>query len=74
MERAVTADLAGAIWKVLAHEGDTVQENDTLLVMESMKMEIPVLAPEAGRVARIWVQEGAVVQEGDLLITLDVPA
>ena len=55
------------VWKVVAAEGDTVSDGDTLVILESMKMEIPVLAEEDGTVARLAVAEGDVVQEGDLI-------
>jgi biotin carboxyl carrier protein len=59
------------VWKVVAAEGDTVTDGDTLVILESMKMEIPVLAESAGTVARLAVAEGDVVQEGDLIAVID---
>ncbi len=61
------AEMAANVWKVVVAEGDAVAEGDTLLILESMKMEIPVLAESAGTVRSLPVAEGAVVQEGDLL-------
>jgi biotin carboxyl carrier protein len=58
------------VWKVVAAEGDQVQDGDTLVILESMKMEIPVLAEEAGTLAKLHVAEGDLVQEGDLIATI----
>jgi len=63
----VRAEMVANVWKVVAAEGDTVSDGDTLVILESMKMEIPVLAEEDGTVARLAVAEGDVVQEGDLI-------
>jgi biotin carboxyl carrier protein len=54
----------------VAAEGDQVQDGDTLVILESMKMEIPVLAEEAGTLAKLHVAEGDLVQEGDLIATI----
>ncbi|HEV7656314.1 MAG TPA: biotin/lipoyl-binding carrier protein [Mycobacteriales bacterium] len=59
------------VWKVVASAGDTVDDGDTLVILESMKMEIPVLAESAGTVAEIAVNEGDVVQEGDLIARVE---
>ena len=59
------------VWKVVASAGDQVDEGDTLVILESMKMEIPVVAESAGTVTRVAVNEGDVVQEGDLIALLD---
>ena len=67
----VTAELTGNLWKVVVSEGQQVQPDDTLMVLESMKMEIPVTAPAAGRVTRIHVKEGQAVQEGQLLAEIE---
>jgi len=55
------------VWKVVAAAGDHVDDGDTLVILESMKMEIPVLADNAGTVTTMHVAEGDVVQEGDLI-------
>jgi acetyl-CoA carboxylase biotin carboxyl carrier protein len=55
------------VWKVLVSEGDHVDEGDTLVILESMKMEIPILAEENGTVTKLHVAEGDVVQEDDLI-------
>jgi acetyl-CoA carboxylase biotin carboxyl carrier protein len=63
----VRAEMAANVWRVVVTEGQQVQEGQTLLVLESMKMEIPVVAERAGAVRRLAVVEGTVVREGDLL-------
>ena len=67
----VTAELTGNLWKIVVREGQQVGVDETLMILESMKMEIPVNAPKAGRVGRIHVQEGQTVQEGQLLAEID---
>lgn len=67
---AVSSPLPGIVLKMLVKEGDAVQEGQTLLVLEAMKMENNVDAPRAGRVATIAVQTGDSVMEGDVLLTI----
>jgi biotin carboxyl carrier protein len=55
------------VWKVLVSEGDQVDDGDTLVILESMKMEIPVLAETPGVVTKLHVAEGDVVQEDELI-------
>jgi acetyl-CoA carboxylase biotin carboxyl carrier protein len=64
------AEMAANVWKVVVAEGDSVAPGDTVVILESMKMEIPVVAESAGTVARLPASEGTVVQEGDLLAVL----
>jgi biotin carboxyl carrier protein len=59
------------VWKVVAAEGQQVDVSDTLVILESMKMEIPVLAEAAGTVSKLHVAEGDVIQEGDLIAVID---
>ena len=66
----VRAEMVANVWKVVAAEGDQVADGDTLVILESMKMEIPVLAEGAGVVTTLHVAEGDVVQEGDLIATI----
>jgi acetyl-CoA carboxylase biotin carboxyl carrier protein len=66
----VRAEMVANVWKVVATEGDQVEDGDTLVILESMKMEIPVLAEEAGTLTKLHVAEGDVVQEGDLIATI----
>jgi acetyl-CoA carboxylase biotin carboxyl carrier protein len=67
----VRAEMVANVWKVVASEGDAVADGDTLVILESMKMEIPVLAEDSGTLARLAVAEGDVVQEGDLIAVID---
>ncbi|GAA1521228.1 biotin/lipoyl-binding carrier protein [Sphaerisporangium rubeum] len=67
----VRAELVANVWKVVVAEGDTVEEGDTLVILESMKMEIPVVAEDAGVVSALKVSEGDVIQEGDLIAVID---
>jgi acetyl-CoA carboxylase biotin carboxyl carrier protein len=67
----VRAEMVANVWKVVAAEGDQVEDGDTLVILESMKMEIPVLAEEAGTLAKLHVAEGDVVQQGDLIATIN---
>jgi biotin carboxyl carrier protein len=66
----VEAEMVANVWKVLVEEGGTVAEGDTLVILESMKMEIPVLTERAGTVRELHVVEGEVLQEGDLIATV----
>ena len=66
----VRAEMVANVWKVVAKEGDQVDDGDTLVILESMKMEIPVLAEGAGTITGLHVAEGDVVQEGDLIATI----
>jgi biotin carboxyl carrier protein len=67
----IKAELTGNLWKVVVKEGQQVAADETLMILESMKMEIPVTAPRAGRVSRIHASEGQTVQEGQLLAELE---
>jgi biotin carboxyl carrier protein len=58
------------VWKVVASQGDSVGDGDTLVILESMKMEIPVLAESAGTLSELRVEEGQVVQEGDVIAVI----
>lgn len=65
MSHYVTAELVANVWKVVASAGDRVSPDDTLVILESMKMEIPVPAEVAGTIVELSVREGQVVTEGD---------
>ncbi|MBC2641990.1 MULTISPECIES: biotin/lipoyl-binding carrier protein [unclassified Rhodococcus (in: high G+C Gram-positive bacteria)] len=67
----IAAECAATVWKVVAAPGDQVSEGDVLLILESMKMEIPIEAEDVGVVAQIHVAVGASISEGDLLVTLE---
>lgn len=71
-EISIKAEIAGSIWKIVKAVSDNVAEGDQLMIMESMKMEIPVLAPENGTIKQILVAEGDSVQEGTPVATLTV--
>jgi acetyl-CoA carboxylase biotin carboxyl carrier protein len=67
----VRAEMVANVWKVVAAEGETVADGDTLVILESMKMEIPVLAEDSGTLTKLAVAEGDVVQEGDLIAVIE---
>ena len=67
----VCAHITGTVWKIEVQAGDDVSEEQTVVILESMKMEMPVEAPRAGKVASIAVQEGQAVDEGEVLLTLE---
>ena len=67
----VKAELVGNVWKIEAQAGQQVEMDDTLIILESMKMEIPVTAPVAGTVKEILVKEQDVVKEGQVLAILE---
>jgi acetyl-CoA carboxylase biotin carboxyl carrier protein len=71
MSDEIRAEMVANVWKVVAAAGDTVAEGDTLVILESMKMEIPVVAETDGTVSQLVVNEGDVVQEGDLIAVID---
>ena len=71
MADEIRAEMVANGWKVVAAAGDSVEEGDTLVILESMKMEIPVLAESDGTVSQLAVNEGDVVQEGDLIAVID---
>jgi acetyl-CoA carboxylase biotin carboxyl carrier protein len=67
----IRAEMVANVWKVEKSVGDAVSDGDTLVILESMKMEIPVISEVDGVVARIAVNEGDVVQEGDLIAVVE---
>ena len=71
MAAQVLAHITGTVWKIEVQVGDSVSAEQTLVILESMKMEMPVEAPEAGRVSSIAVSAGQSVEEGDLLLELE---
>jgi biotin carboxyl carrier protein len=66
----IHAEMVSSVWKVLVRPGEQVAAGDTLVILESMKMEIPVLTERAGTVQELHVVEGEVLQEGDLIATV----
>ena len=71
MAEEIRAEMVANVWKVVVATGDSVEEGDTLVILESMKMEIPVVAEVDGVVAQMAVNEGDVVQEGDLIAVIE---
>jgi acetyl-CoA carboxylase biotin carboxyl carrier protein len=67
---SVTAHITGTVWKIEVKQGEAVAEGQVCVILESMKMEMPVEAPGAGQVEKIHVAEGQAVSEGDVLVTL----
>ena len=67
----IHAETVSSVWKVLVTPGSAVAAGDTLVILESMKMEIPVLTEWAGTVGELHVTEGEVLQEGDLIATVE---
>lgn len=67
----VPAHITGTVWKIEVKVGDTVSADDILVILESMKMEMPVEAPEDGTVKEIRCSESQAVNEGDVLIVLE---
>ena len=70
MATNVCAHITGTVWKIEVKVGDPVTEGQTCVILESMKMEMPVEAPAVGTVATIVCAEGQAVNEGDVLVTL----
>ena len=70
MAEEVRAEMVANVWKVVVSAGDEIAGGDTIVILESMKMEIPVLAESAGTVQELKVHEGDVVQEGDVIAVI----
>jgi acetyl-CoA carboxylase biotin carboxyl carrier protein len=68
----VHSEITGMVWKILVKEGQGVEEDETLMILESMKMEIPLCATEDGTVKSINVEEGGQIAEGDVACVLEV--
>ncbi len=67
----IKASITGNVWKILVGVGDEVEEDDEVVILESMKMEIPIESPDDGVVKSIAVAEGAAVQQGAVLLVLE---
>jgi acetyl-CoA carboxylase biotin carboxyl carrier protein len=67
----IPAHITGTVWKIEVKPGDDVDEGDTVVILESMKMEMPVEVEDPGTVKEIRVEEGQSVQEGDVLVVLE---
>jgi acetyl-CoA carboxylase biotin carboxyl carrier protein len=70
--REIKSEITGSLWKLLKNAGDGVEEDEPIMVLESMKMEIPVLADAAGVVREVRVIEGAAVAEGQVVAVIEV--
>ena len=71
LDHEILDTLAGTVWKVECEVGQEVEEGDTVVTLESMKMEMPVDAEEGGKVNEIKCSEGQAVKEGDVLVVLE---
>ena len=71
MAEEIRAEMVANVWKVVVSEGDTVADGAELVILESMKMEIPVITEDGGVVSQLKVNEGDVVQEGDLIAVVE---
>lgn len=69
--KEVKSQMSGTVWQVLVEAGQEVSEEEDLIILESMKMEIPVAAPNDGKVAEVLVNPGQAVQEGQVLLRLE---
>ena len=67
----VKSEIAGSVWKIIAETGADLAVDDVIVILESMKMEIPAVAPKAGKLKEIHVAEGEMIGEGQLIATLD---
>ena len=67
----IEAHITGTVWKIEVNVGDSIEEGDTVVILESMKMEMPVEAEDEGTVKEILIEEGQSVSEGDKLIVLE---
>ncbi len=67
----VVASMAGNVWKILVSEGEEVKAGQDVVILESMKMEIPIAAEEDGIVKKVHIQEGDFVNDADVLVELD---
>jgi acetyl-CoA carboxylase biotin carboxyl carrier protein len=70
MATSINAHITGTVWKIEVKVGDVVAEGQTVVILESMKMEMPVEAPAAGKVAAILIKEGQAVEEGAPLVEI----
>ena len=70
MATNVNAHITGTVWKIEIKEGEAVSEGQVTVILESMKMEMPVEAPVSGKVEKITCKEGQAVNEGDVLLTI----
>lgn len=67
----VKSEIAGSVWKIIAEVGADLAADDTIVILESMKMEIPVVAPRAGKLKQLHIGEGDMIAEGQLIAELE---
>lgn len=67
----IDAHITGTVWKIEVEPGSSISDGDTVVILESMKMEVPVEAEDSGTVKEIKVEEGQAVSEGDTLVVLE---
>ncbi|SHG61260.1 acetyl-CoA carboxylase biotin carboxyl carrier protein subunit [Virgibacillus chiguensis] len=67
----VKATMAGSVWKITVEQGQTIEEGQDVVILESMKMEIPITAEQSGVVKALKVNEGAFVNEGDVIAIIE---
>lgn len=67
----VKSEIAGSVWKITASEGDALSADDVIVILESMKMEIPIVAPKIGTLAKLHIAEGDMIDEGQLIATVE---
>jgi biotin carboxyl carrier protein len=72
MKETIESEIAGTVWKIVTEAGAELDEDDPLMILESMKMEIPVLMPEQGKVLKILVAEGDSIAEGQPLAEIEL--
>lgn len=67
----IKSEIAGQVWKIVASEGDTLTADTPIIILESMKMEIPIIAPVAGTLTKIHISEQDMVAEGQIVATIE---
>ena len=72
MKVKVTSEISGQVWKVVVSVGDELAEDDVIIILESMKTEIPILAPRAGKLAALHVNEEDMISEDQAVADLEV--
>lgn len=69
----IRSEITGSVWKIEAKPGDTLEAEGTVMILESMKMEIPVIVPDGGRLIKLLVAEGDSIKEGQELAVIETP-
>jgi len=67
----VKSEIAGSVWKIIAEAGADLAIDDVIVILESMKMEIPIVAPQAGTLKQLHIAEGDMIEEGQIIATLE---